>query len=104
MLFNSNVKLLVVLVLLAVLIYMLNADDVVHNEGELELLSEDQVTDNVDENEEADTSVVNQVLDQTSTNEEKNEGNNVDDMVQEEDNMIDSVLNTQVQGNDIGQS
>ena len=105
MLFNSNVKLLVVLVLAIVLIYMLNKQDVVSNEGELEMLSEDQVTDLPVENENVvDTSVVDQVLDQTSTNVEKNEGNNVARELQNEDSMIDSVLNTQIQGNDLGQS
>jgi hypothetical protein len=105
MLFNSNVKLLVVLVLAIVLIYMLNKQDVVSNEGELEMLSEDQVTDLPVENENVvDTSVVDQVLDQTSTNVEKNEGNNVAGELQNEDSMIDSVLNTQIQGNDLGQS
>ena len=105
MLFNSNVKLLVVLVLAIVLIYMLNKQDVVSNEGELEMLSEDQVTDLPVENENVvDTGVVDQVLDQTSTNVEKSEGGNVAGELQNEDNMIDSVLNTQVQGNDLGQS
>lgn len=103
MLFNSNVKLLVVLVLAIVLIYMLNKQDVVYNEGELEMLSEDQVT-GLPEDQIVDTSVVDQVLDQTSTDVEKSDGNNVGGELQMEDNMIDSVLNTQVRGNDLGQS
>ena len=45
MLFNSNVKLLVVLILLVVLVHMLNQAEPVQNDGELELLSEDQVID-----------------------------------------------------------
>ena len=104
MLFNSNVKLLVVLVLAIVLCYMLNKNDVVANSGQLEFLDESQVSNPIENNEGADTSVIDSVLDQTSTNVERSAGENVDSEMQNDDNMIDSVLNTQVQGNDLGQS
>ena len=104
MLFNSNVKLLVVIVLVSVLIYMLNKQDVVSNEGELELLSEDQVTDQPVDNNVIDSSVIDQVLDQTATNVEYQQGNNVNNELQNDDNLIDSVLNTEVLGNDLGQA
>jgi len=104
MLFNSNVKLLVVLVLAIVLCYMLNKNDMVANSGKLEFLDESQVSNPIENTEAADTSVIDSVLDQTSTNVEKSSGENVDSEMQNDDNMIDSVLNTQVQGNDLGQS
>ena len=104
MLFNSNVKLLVVLVLAIVLCYMLNKNDMVANSGQLEFLDESQVSNPIENTEAADTSVIDSVLDQTSTNVEKSSGENVDSEMQNDDNMIDSVLNTQVQGNDLGQS
>ena len=40
MLFNSNVKLLLVLLLAVVLVYMLNSKDEIPNEGEVEGLDE----------------------------------------------------------------
>lgn len=104
MLFNSNVKLLVVLVLAIVLCYMLNKNDVVSNDGEVEYLDEEDLQEAVDNEPVVDNSVVNSVIDQTATNMERNQGNNVEADLQTDDNMIDSVLNTQVQGNDLGQS
>jgi len=104
MLFNSNVKLLVVLVLAIVLIYMLNKQDVVSNEGELEMLSEDQVAALPVDNNVIDSSVIDQVLDQTSTNVEQQQGTNVNNELQNDDNLIDSVLNTEVLGNNLGQA
>ena len=45
MLFNSNVKLLLVLLLAVVLIYMLNSKEEIPNDGEVEALSEEQVAE-----------------------------------------------------------
>jgi len=83
---------------------MLNKNDMVANSGKLEFLDESQVSNPIENTEAADTSVIDSVLDQTSTNVEKSSGENVDSEMQNDDNMIDSVLNTQVQGNDLGQS
>lgn len=104
MLFNSNVKLLVVLILLVVLVHMLNQAEPVQNEGELELLSEDQVIDTpvVPENTLVNDAVVGDILDQSSTNTIKPEGGNVQNM-ENDDTIIDSVLNTDITGNDLGQ-
>lgn len=104
MLFNSNVKLLVVLILLVVLVHMLNQAEPVQNDGELELLSEDQVIDTpvVTNDTPVDDAVVGEILDQSSTNTIKSEGGNVQNMVND-DTIIDSVLNTDVTGNDLGQ-
>lgn len=104
MLFNNNVKLLVVLVLAIVLCYMLNKNDVVSNDGPIEYLDEQDLQNAVDGQPELDNSVVNSVIDQTATEMEKNQGNNVGADLQTDDNMIDSVLNTKIQGNDLGQS
>lgn len=102
MYFNSNVKLLIVLILATVLIYMLNNQDVVSNDGELEMLTQDEQT--LNEEAENNTSAVEEILDQTATNVEQSTGSNVDSDLQNDDNMIDSVLNTQVQGNDLDQT
>ena len=102
MYFNSNVKLLIVLILATVLIYMLNNQDVVSNDGELEMLTQDEQT--LNEETENNTSAVEEILDQTATNVEQSTGSNVDSDLQNDDNMIDSVLNTQVQGNDLDQT
>ena len=104
MLFNSNVKLLVVLILLVVLVHMLNQAEPVQNDGELELLSEDQVIDTpvVTNDTPVDDAVVGEILDQSSTNTIKAEGGNVQNM-ENDDTIIDSVLNTDVTGNDLGQ-
>jgi len=104
MLFNNNVKLLVVLVLAIVLCYMLNKNDVVSNDGPIEYLDEQDLQNAVEGQPELDNSVVNSVIDQTATEMEKNQGNNVEADLQTDDNMIDSVLNTKIQGNDLGQS
>ena len=68
-------------------------------------MSDDQVIDPPTNPETAvETSVVDQVLDRSSTNSAPVEGNNVESVeMQGDDNMIDSVLNTQVQGNDLSQ-
>ena len=44
MLFNSNVKLLLVLLLAVVLIYMLNSKEEIPNDGEVEALSEEHTS------------------------------------------------------------
>ena len=106
MLFNSNVKLLVVLILLVVLVHMLNQAEPVQNDGELELLSEDQVIDTpvVSETIPVDNSVVGEILDQSSTNTIKPEGANIQSTnIDNDETIIDSVLNTDVTGNDLGQ-
>tara|TARA_B100002019_G_C21070157_1_gene498596 strand:+ start:63 stop:734 length:672 start_codon:yes stop_codon:yes gene_type:complete len=106
MLFNSNVKLLVVLILLVVLVHMLNQAEPVQNDGELELLSEDQVIDTptVSENTPVDDAVVGEILDQSSTNTIKPEGTNIQSTnIDNDETIIDSVLNTDVTGNDLGQ-
>lgn len=106
MLFNSNVKLLVVLILLVVLVHMLNQAEPVQNDGELELLSEDQVIDTptIAESTPVDDAVVGEILDQSSTNTIKPEGANIQSTnMDNDDTIIDSVLNTDVTGNDLGQ-
>jgi len=81
---------------------MLNKQDVVSNEGYLEMLNEDQVTDLPVKSAIVDTTIVDQVLDQTSTQEgeQQAESENIESGKQNDDNMIDSVLNTEVKGND----
>tara|TARA_X000000950_G_C13909518_1_gene658402 strand:- start:3025 stop:3651 length:627 start_codon:yes stop_codon:yes gene_type:complete len=90
MLLNSNVKLLLVLLLAVVLIHMLNSKDEIPNEGEVEALTEDEIKN---EEQPVDSEMPSpeepiQVMD-TPTNESNDES------------MIDSVLGTSVQPNDV---
>jgi hypothetical protein len=66
------------------------------------MLTQDEQT--LNEETENNTSAVEEILDQTATNVEQSTGSNVDSDLQNDDNMIDSVLNTQVQGNDLDQT
>lgn len=98
MFFNSNVKLLLVLLLAVVITYMLNSKDEISNEGEIEGLDEDiQMED--PEPQEGD---IEEVVDQEALE-------NVDSGAAEvaaelnEDDMIDSVLKVDVEPNDLSQ-
>ena len=98
MFFNSNVKLLLVLLLAVVITYMLNSKDEISNEGEIEGLDEDlQMEDS--EPQEGD---IEEVVDQEAFE-------NVDSGAAEvaaelnEDDMIDSVLKVDVEPNDLSQ-
>ena len=98
MFFNSNVKLLLVLLLAVVITYMLNSKDEISNEGEIEGLDEDlQMEDS--EPQEGD---IEEVVDQEALE-------NVDSGAAEvaaelnEDDMIDSVLKVDVEPNDLSQ-
>ena len=94
MLFNSNVKLLLGLVLAVVLVYMLNSKDEISNAGEVEGLDEDQ-------EEELETTVENAQDAVTATEQVAEERveevtTNVDAELSDGD-MIDSVLRENVQ-------
>jgi hypothetical protein len=100
MLFNSNVKLLLGLVLAVVLVYMLNSKDEISNAGEVEGLDEDQ-------EEELETTVENAQDAVTATEQVAEERveevtTNVDAELSDGD-MIDSVLRENVQPNDLAQ-
>ena len=96
MLFNSNVKLLLVLLLAVVLVYMLNSKDEISNEGEVEGLDEgaEETSDNDPievETEDAELEIEN--ADGTGASEvaaDLNEGD-----------LIDDVLKSDVQPNDL---
>ena len=96
MLFNSNVKLLLVLLLAVVLVYMLNSKDEISNEGEVEGLDEgaEETSDNDPievETEDAELEIAN--ADGTGASEvaaDLNEGD-----------LIDDVLKSDVQPNDL---
>lgn len=86
MLLNSNVKLLLVLLLAIVLIHMLNSKDEIPNVGEVEALTEDEV------NQETTEDAVDEPPKEDSI--EVIDTNN-------DESMIDSVLGTSVQPNDV---
>jgi len=98
MFFNSNVKLLLVLLLAVVITYMLNSKDEISNEGEIEGLDEDIQMEDL-EPQEGD---IEEVVDQEALE-------NVDSGAAEvaaelnEDDMIDSVLKVDVEPNDLSQ-
>ena len=98
MLFNGNVKLLLVLLLAVVITYMLNSKDEISNEGEIEGLDEDIQMEDL-EPQEGD---IEEVVDQEALE-------NVDSGAAEvaaelnEDDMIDSVLKVDVEPNDLSQ-
>ena len=96
MLFNSNVKLLLVLLLAVVLVYMLNSKDEISNAGEVEGLDEDQ-EEEIDATVEAAQEAV-----ETAEEEETEVTANVDAELSDGD-MIDSVLRENVQPNDLAQ-
>ena len=99
MLFNSNVKLLLVLLLAVVLVYMLNSKDEISNEGEVEGLDEgiveDQDSDPV-EVETQDIETVNPIESAESPAAEVAADLN-------EGDLIDDILKTDVQPNDLQQ-
>ena len=100
MLFNSNVKLLLVLLLAVVLIYMLNSKEEIPNDGEVEALSEEQVA----EEQVAEEPVTSEMEETEEVSEPVQEVSNVDDATDnllDDDNMIDSVLSNNVQPNDV---
>lgn len=84
MLLNSNVKLLLVLLLAVVLIHMLNTKDEIPNEGEVEALTEDEIK-NEEKTDDADMEPPTETVNTTNTDE----------------SMIDTVLGTDVQPNDV---
>lgn len=100
MLFNSNVKLLLGLVLAVVLVYMLNSKDEISNAGEVEGLDEDQeeelgtTVENAQDAVAATEQVAEEKVDEVTTN--------VDAELSDGD-MIDSVLRENVQPNDLAQ-
>ena len=104
MLFNSNVKLLLVLLLAVVLVYMLNSKDEIPNEGEVEGLDEgveeteevepvEVETEEVEEAEEAEEPAPTTESATAEVAAELNEGD-----------LIDDVLQSDVQPNDLLQS
>lgn len=100
MLFNSNVKLLLGLVLAVVLVYMLNSKDEISNAGEVEGLDEDQ-------EEELETTVENTqdavaATEEVAADKVEEVTTNVDAELSDGD-MIDSVLRENVQPNDLAQ-
>ena len=100
MLFNSNIKLLLVLLLAVVLIHMLNPKEAIQNEGEVETFEDDNEIEN---------NIINEgdsIIDDTNNVEESIQNTNVDDVqdvLGDDDNMIDSVLNSDVKPNDLQQ-
>lgn len=100
MLFNSNVKLLLGLVLAVVLVYMLNSKDEISNAGEVEGLDEDQedeletTVENAQDAVAATEQVAEERVEEVTTN--------VDAELSDGD-MIDSVLRENVQPNDLAQ-
>ena len=88
MLLNSNVKLLLVLLLAVVLIHMLNSKEEIPNVGEVEALTEDEIK----EEEKAEEPEI-----------ESTEENPIEVPTTDE-SMIDSVLGTSVQPNDVQNS
>ncbi len=96
MLFNSNVKLLLVLLLAVVLVYMLNSKDEISNEGEVEGLDEgaEETSDNDQievETEDAELEIANA------------EGTGASEVAADlnEGDLIDDVLKSDVQPNDL---
>lgn len=86
MLLNSNVKLLLVLLLAVVLIHMLNSKDAIPNVGEVEALTEDEVNEETTE---------------VAVDEPPKEEPVVEMDTNNDESMIDSVLGTSVQPNDV---
>jgi hypothetical protein len=86
MLLNSNVKLLLVLLLAVVLIHMLNSKDEIPNVGEVEALTEDEVNEETTE---------------VAVDEPPKEEPVVEMDTNNDESMIDSVLGTSVQPNDV---
>jgi len=100
MLFNSNVKLLLVLLLAVVLIYMLNSKEEIPNDGEVEALSEEQVA----EEQVVEEPVISEMEETEEVTEPVPEPSNVEnaqDNLLDDDRMIDSVLSNNVQPNDL---
>lgn len=89
MLLNSNVKLLLVLLLAVVLIHMLNSKEEIPNEGEVEALTEEDMKD--------EEKIEESKMDPTN---EPTEENTIEVPTTDE-SMIDSVLGTTVQPNDV---
>ena len=100
MLFNSNVKLLLVLLLAVVLIYMLNSKEEIPNDGEVEALSEEQVAEE-QAVEEPVTSEMEETEEVTEQVPEPSNVENAQDNLLDDDRMIDSVLSNNVQPNDV---
>ena len=99
MLFNSNVKLLLVLLLAVVLIYMLNSKEEIPNDGEVEALTEEQVA----EEQVVEEPVTTEMEETEEVSEPAQESSNVEDAqdnLLDDDKMIDSVLSNNVQPND----
>ena len=99
MLFNSNVKLLLVLLLAVVLVYMLNSKDEISNEGEVEGLDE-----GIDEDQESDPVEV-ETQDIETVNPVESAESPVAEVVADlnEVDLIDDILITDVQPNDLQQ-
>ena len=99
MLFNSNVKLLLVLLLAVVLVYMLNSKDEISNEGEVEGLDE-----GIDEDQESDPVEV-ETQDIETVNPVESAESPVAEVVADlnEVDLIDDILKTDVQPNDLQQ-
>ncbi len=89
MLLNSNVKLLLVLLLAVVLIHMLNSKEEIPNEGEVEALTEEDIKD--------EEKIEESKMDPTN---EPTEENTIE-VPPTDESMIDSVLGTTVQPNDV---
>ena len=87
MLLNSNVKLLLVLLLAVVLIHMLNSKEEIPNLGEVEALTEEEQVN--EENTEVTSDVVDPPVEEPVVTDTTND-----------ESMIDSVLGTSVQPND----
>ena len=82
MLFNSNVKLLLVLLLAVVLIYMLNSKEEIPNDGEVEALTEEQVA----EEQVVEEPVTTEMEETQQVSEPVQESSNVEDT---QDNLLD---------------
>ena len=89
MLLNSNVKLLLVLLLAVVLIHMLNSKEEIPNKGEVEALTEEEMKDE----EKIEESEMEPPTEPTEEN--------PIEVPPTDESMIDSVLGTTVQPNDI---
>ncbi len=101
MLFNSNVKLLLVLLLAVVLIYMLNSKEEISNDGEVEALTEDVVEETSEVVEEP---VATEMEETQQISEPAQEASNVEEVADnllDDSKMIDSVLSNNVQPNDV---
>ncbi len=97
MLFNSNVKLLLVLLLAVVLVYMLNSKDEISNEGEVEGLDE-----GIEEDQEAEPVEVETQDIETSDAVENTESQAAEVAADlNEGDLIDDVLKSDVQPNDL---